>query len=52
LISEGLSSCQTATLTFGLGKAKNVLSVNVIFSSGKEKMVENTAVNKVHLLKI
>ncbi len=49
-VGEGLGSDQTAVLTFGLGTAKSVKSVTLKFPSGEEKVLENPAINKVHLI--
>ena len=49
-ISEGLSSDQTATLTFGLGMAESVQSVKIKFPSGKEKEIKNPEIDKVHII--
>lgn len=51
-IGEGLSSDQTAALTFGLGNSKAVKSVKIIFPSGKEKTMENPSVDRVYFVEM
>ncbi|HFA50687.1 MAG TPA: CRTAC1 family protein [Bacteroidetes bacterium] len=50
VIGKGLSSDQTCTLTFGLGTAETAKSIKIKYPSGKEKVIENPAVDKVHLI--
>ena len=49
-ISEGLSSDQTSTLTFGLGMSESVQSVTIIFPTGEEKVIESPEIDKVHFI--
>ena len=48
VIGEGLVSDQTSTVTFGLGKNKEVASMLINYADGTSKTVENPAVNKIH----
>ena len=50
-IGEGLSSDQTATLTFGLGLAEAVQSVTITFPSNEQRVIKNPEIDKVHFIR-
>ncbi len=50
VIGEGLASDQTCTLTFGLGTSESVKSIKIKYPSGEEQMIENPAIDQVHLI--
>jgi len=51
-IGEGLSSDQTAALTFGLGNATSVKTLKIIFPSGQEKTIEHPGIDQVHFVEM
>jgi hypothetical protein len=50
IVGEGLSSDQTATLTFGLGTGKSVRAATIQYPGGSSKVIENPAIRKCHLI--
>jgi hypothetical protein len=50
VVGEGLSSDQTATLTFGLGAEATVEKLTAYFPGGTTLIIENPEINQVHAL--
>ena len=50
VIGEGLASDQTSTVTFGLGKATAVQSIDIHFSDGSVQTIESPEINTTHRL--
>lgn len=50
VIGEGLVSDQTSTLTFGLGKHKEVNTILINYADGSSKTINNPKINTVHKL--
>ena len=48
VIGEGLVSDQTSTITFGLGTAKEVVSMLINYADGTSKTIKNPEINKIH----
>ena len=51
VIGEGLGSDQSSTITFGLGKKKELLSATITLPSGEKIKLDKPTVNQVHLVK-
>ncbi len=51
-IGEGLSSDQTATLTFGLGNATSVKTMRITFPSGQEKIIAHPGIDQMHFVQM